>query len=314
VELGPAGLLVDADVSAARLGALLHAARRASGLRRKEVAARAEVRTRDLRAWERGEADVPDEALARLAGLYGSALEDLVGVRVPLRVTTDRVVAGADEQAFDPTDRDAAFRAYAHLVLRLRGAAPGRPVPLRADDLAVLAVAVGSDPDEVAERVMAVLGCSRDEAVALHAAVLHRRVVLPAAGFALGAVALASVAFTAPPEPRATTPGASVPASVSHAGVDPTSPTARAEEPAAPTTQAEPEADAATDAATDEVPVPAPAPPHGEGEAPPADPEGPGRGPVVSVPEGEVFIEIGEPLVVEAPDVPAPDGGETAAP
>jgi hypothetical protein len=46
-------------------------------------------------------------------------------------------------------------------------------------------------------------------------------------------------------------------------------------------------------------------------ESPAVVPDGPGEGPVVTVPEGEVFIEIGEPLVVEAPEgreAPGPPG------
>ena len=36
---------------------------------------------------------------------------------------------------------------YAKIVQRLRGAKPGEPVPLRADDLIVLGAALESDPE-----------------------------------------------------------------------------------------------------------------------------------------------------------------------
>jgi hypothetical protein len=182
---------------------------------------------------------------------------------------------------------------------------------LRADDLTVLAVALGSDPDDVAQHVAAVVGCTRAEAAALHDEVLRRRVLVPAAGLAIGAVAYASAVLAAPDTPAPLTRPPAAPLAraqlavavpdVSGAAAPRPTPAAAAAAPSAPA--------AATDA-------PAPAAASPAHVAPPPDDDAGGRNAgssnathdhdhdgdvVVSVPDGETFIEIGDALVVEAP-------------
>jgi transcriptional regulator with XRE-family HTH domain len=192
---------MDTDLAPERLGQVLREARRNVGLSRRRAAKRTGIEASRLRRYERGDAPVPDEVLARLRALYGDALDDLVAPRAPLTVEPTRVVAAGIEQPLAQDDRDALLSAYAHLVLRLRGVGAGEPLPLRADDLTVLAVALGSDPDDVAQHVAAVVGCTRAEAAALHDEVLRRRVLVPAAGLAIGAVAYASAVLAAPDTP-----------------------------------------------------------------------------------------------------------------
>ncbi|HEX5613696.1 MAG TPA: helix-turn-helix transcriptional regulator [Acidimicrobiia bacterium] len=314
-----AGLLMDTDLAPERMGVLLREARQSVGLSRRRAAKRTGVEIGDLRAYERGDRAVPDDDLARLRSLYGDALDDLVAPRAPVSVDSHRLVMGGLETTLDADNRDALLSAYAHLVLRLRGVGPGEPLPLRADDLAVLAVALGSDPDDVARRVSEVVGCTRAEAAALHDEVLRRRVLVPAAGLAIGAVAFASAVLAAPGSPAE--PAA------------PAVPLAEVARTAATVLVADPAPRAVVTPAPDSVSAPAPAvdvvpehaPPaaddadHADHAAPPAPAPvvttvPPSDDVTVGIPAGETFIEIGEPLVVEAPgyeplpDDPAPAG------
>lgn len=313
-----AGLLMDTDLAPERMGSLLREARQSVGLSRRRAAKRTGVDLGELRAYERGDRAVPDDTLARLRSLYGDALDDLVAPRAVVSVESHRLVIGGLETTLDPDNRDALLSAYAHLVLRLRGVGPGEPLPLRADDLTVLAVALGSDPDDVARRVSEVVGCTRAEAAALHDEVLRRRVLVPAAGLAIGAVAFASAVLAAPgshgepaapPVPLAevartaatvlvadTAPDfhlATTPDTVPPPAVAPTTPAAEVAAPHAPPSAEPIVADA---------PPPPPPPP------PPAAPRRGDDDVTVGIPEGTTFIEIGEPLVVEAPGYePLPD-------
>jgi transcriptional regulator with XRE-family HTH domain len=303
---------MDTDLAPERLGQVLRDARRTVGLSRRRAAKRSGIEPSRLRRYERGDEPVPDEALARLRALYGDALDDLVVPRAPLTVESTRVAAAGMEQPLAQDDRDALLSAYAHLVLRLRGVGPGEPLPLRADDLTVLAVALGSDPDEVARHVAAVVGCTRAEAAALHDEVLRRRVLVPAAGLAIGAVAYASAVLAAPDTPAPLTRPSTAPLAAT-ASLAATAPVvaAPAEAPDAPTSRA------AAEPAPRAHPAPARAAHHRDDPAdePPAAHGQPGDGGGdVSIPPGETFIEIGDALVVEAPGyapLPPDDTGDT---
>ena len=89
--------------------------------------------------------------------------------------------------------RDEILGLYAEIVSELRGAKPGDALALRAQDVATLAAALDSDSDTIERNIMDALGCSREEARALHADLLRRKIVLPIAGLAAGVAALAGM-------------------------------------------------------------------------------------------------------------------------
>ncbi len=136
-----------------------------------------------LRAYERGTRRIPAEVCTRLAECYGDDLLAHIPQREPLDVSALSAHAGEDETLTD----------FVQLVQRLRRATPGEPLPLRAVDVGALASALDADPETIERRIMDVLGCSPEEARALHRELLRRRVVLPVVGLAASVVAIAGV-------------------------------------------------------------------------------------------------------------------------
>jgi transcriptional regulator with XRE-family HTH domain len=182
-------LLLDQSMPPARLGELLREARRRRGWKRKEVAAQAGVDADKLRAYERGTKRVPNDILTRLAGLYGDDLS--VPTRTPVAANPDWLVVAEYEQPLMEGTPEEVIVGYIKIVKRLRKAKPGQNLELRDADVHVLAQALHSDPDEIERRIADALGCSREEARALHAEMLRRKVLLPVASLAVGVAALA---------------------------------------------------------------------------------------------------------------------------
>jgi transcriptional regulator with XRE-family HTH domain len=233
-------LLLD-DLAPPRLGTLLHGARKARGLSRREVAHRVGTTPSDLRRYERGDAPVPPSLVADLAECYGTALTDQFATRAPLDVDERRVIVGDEVATLDSTEGEEVLGKYVELVARVRRSQPGEPIALRVDDLIALSTAIGRDADDVEARIVELLGCSRQEARSLHAEMLRRKLVLPVAGFVAGLAIVGGVGIASasnPPSPGPAGNGAEVVehvATVSHdVEVPPTT------QPAPPTTEAAP--------------------------------------------------------------------------
>jgi transcriptional regulator with XRE-family HTH domain len=187
-------LLLDDGMPSDRLGELLRRARKRRGWKRRVAAAFAGITATQLRRYERGEEAVPAEVCARLADAYGDDLTAHVPLRVPVHVNDEWLVVGEEARRLPAADPDDVLQAYADVLLRVRRARPGEPVPLRATDLHALAAALAGDEELVAARLVEVLGCSRSEAAQLRAALLRRKVILPVAGLAAGTALLAVAA------------------------------------------------------------------------------------------------------------------------
>jgi transcriptional regulator with XRE-family HTH domain len=205
-------LLLDESMPPARLGELLRDARQRRGWKRKEVAAQARIDADKLRAYERGTKRVPADILTRLAGLYGDDL--LVPPRTPVAANSDWLVVADYEQPLMEGTPEEVIVGYIKIVKRLRNAKPGKNVELRDSDVHVLAQALSSDPDEIERRIADALGCSREEARALHAEMLRRKVLLPVASLAVGVAAFAGFAHATQAEAEQTPPAAPIEASL----------------------------------------------------------------------------------------------------
>jgi transcriptional regulator with XRE-family HTH domain len=271
-------LLLD-DLAPPRLGTLLHGARKARGLSRREVAQRVGTTPADLRRYERGDEPVPPSLVADLAECYGTALTDQLATRAPIEVDERRVVVGNEVATLDSTDGEEVLGKYVELVARVRRSQPGEPIALRVDDLVALSTAIGRDADDVEARIVELLGCTRQEARSLHAEMLRRKLVLPVAGFVAGLAIVGGVgvASASNPAPSPTGGGGEVVEHVATVSHEVAAPTTIAPEPT-PTTQPVPPATEA-------------APPTTVAPAPPAvdeanDPE-PVDDPVVSAPAAE---------------------------
>lgn len=184
-------LLLDDAMPPERLGELLRAARKRKGWKRKHAAELVGTKASRLREYEQGTKTVPADICAQLADLYGSDLAAHVPMRVPPQINRDWLVVEEHRLPRVQGTTDEVMQEYAQIVARLRGAKPGEAVPLRASDLAVLGSALESDPAVIAARIAEILHCSVDEARSLHREMLRRKVVLPVAGLAASAIALA---------------------------------------------------------------------------------------------------------------------------
>ena len=80
-------LLLDDDIPASRLGAMLLAARKRRGMKRRRVAAKIGISREELRAYERGTTPVPAAVCARLAECYGDDLTAHVPLHSPPSAT-----------------------------------------------------------------------------------------------------------------------------------------------------------------------------------------------------------------------------------
>src|SRR5689334_8363622 len=220
-------MVLDTAIPPRRLGRALRHARRALGLRRPAAAARLGVTTRLLVAWERGTTRVsPDHSAARVA-LYGEHLTALVPERDTVRVDANRVFVGEKVRIAASTARDDVLSTYVSVLAAVRGAKPGAPLELRTDDLEALAAALGRETDDIEARIAEVLQCTRAEAATVHAE-LRRRLLVPAAGFAVGAAALTGAVAMAPGTEAVAKPDAVVHtevASATHAATSTTSTT-----------------------------------------------------------------------------------------
>lgn len=198
-------LLLDDAMPPERLGALLLAARKRSGLKRKAAAADAGTTAAKLRAYERGDEPVPADVCAQLAECYGDDLTAHVPLRMPLQIVGESLVIDDLIRPVGPTADDA-LAGYVDIVHRLRDTAPGDPLALRTADIVALAGALGRDRAEIEQRIADILGCTTAEARRLHGELLRRKVILPVAGLAAGMAAFAGVAYAAQsPSPAGTT-------------------------------------------------------------------------------------------------------------
>lgn len=146
-------------ISAERLGAWLHAARKARALSLRDVAGRCGVAAWRLRAWESG-LGRPDRArLDALLGALGATLDDLCPPRVPF--------------AFESLEDGSTAGSLSQVVARMRQAPPGGLPTLRQADLQALAERVGSDPTDIELRIVALTRCSPFEAEAIRRRLLE---------------------------------------------------------------------------------------------------------------------------------------------
>ena len=144
---------------AARVGRLLHDARRARKLRLRHLA-NDEFSVADLRAVERGTYPLTPLLASQLAATYGADLGALLPRRESLvLLATGTMSAGGMDEYFDPEDLDSVLAAYLRLVGKLRGGAHD-VTTLRRDDLGDIADQLGRPRPEIIDRVGELAGAT----------------------------------------------------------------------------------------------------------------------------------------------------------
>jgi transcriptional regulator with XRE-family HTH domain len=157
------------------IGRQLRDVRKKQGLSRAEVARSAGLTRRELASYERGRSEVPESDLWCLAGSCGVDVAELLPNRPPVKVSADlSMLAVGDSIRYlrSPVDDDELLREYLAMIYELRNLAPGSKVTLRERDLMSLADALGGTPEKIEQRLVDLIGMSRQEAARMREMIL----------------------------------------------------------------------------------------------------------------------------------------------
>lgn len=198
-----------------RLGAVLADHREGRGWTRELVAGRSGglMTAADLGGLERGERLLDDASLRDVIDLYEIDTGSLVPERARLVIDLDGGLLHIDERIARIGRRsgrpEVLLPRYLSLVYSLRGVPPGRPIPLRADDLDVLGRALRVGIDSVAADLTSLMSDSDGE-ILRRSRLLSRRVLVPAAGILVALCGVGSILLLADgANPAAADPSAS---------------------------------------------------------------------------------------------------------
>jgi transcriptional regulator with XRE-family HTH domain len=170
-----------------RLGALLSQRREMHGYTLDDMARRSigQFTVAELAQIEAGEAMLDDHALEALGLLYEFNSTPPIPQRSKLIIATvEDLPLSAGLDPLDPQLQRHVLSRYIGLLYLLRGLSVGDDLPLRGDDLGVLAEAFSVSPGEVQSWLGVVV--SDVAAVAEHVERLRRRMTVPAAGLLVG--------------------------------------------------------------------------------------------------------------------------------
>jgi transcriptional regulator with XRE-family HTH domain len=167
-----------------RLGLLLRTRRTEARVTAAVAARAAGIETTGLDGIESGHTPPYATVLAALLSCYGVAPAEFVPPRVPLV----RTMAGASA--------DEVLRGYVDAVRTWRRSGRRDELKFRASDCLVLGDVLGTDPDEIEPRLIALTGCSPSEARLLRKWLLAALVTIPVAAGLMGSVVPSAAAAT----------------------------------------------------------------------------------------------------------------------
>lgn len=183
-----------ASTPPARVGWHLQRAREAAGLSAGEASASTGLTVATIADLEHGRRLLSVADHDRLAGAYGVERSALIPPRTPVVVDEAARVIRLGEREAGLGAEDDVLASYLSLVYDVRGARPGKRIPLRDEDLDTLSAVVGDDPDQIEGRLVELMGCTHDEVRGLGALLLRRRVLGSAAALVLGMSGVAALA------------------------------------------------------------------------------------------------------------------------
>lgn len=177
---------MDLLVPPRRLGRLLSGARLDHGLTLEEASAALDglLDVDELLDVELARREVSDEELLAITGLYGIETSTMVPARGELVIDLDEGVIVADGGQVELTSEaeiDEVLARYLALVFAMRDVSAGTVVPLRLDDVVVLAEALGMEAADVEGRLGELMEV-RPEPVRRRMRLLRGRLLVPAVG------------------------------------------------------------------------------------------------------------------------------------
>jgi len=161
-------------VTPKQLGRHLRSIRRKKGLSLAEVARGAGLSRRELVAYERGKAPIPESDLWVLAGSCGVDVAELMPSTssLELAAAANRTSVGDTVSQLRRRQEDAGITPYLHTLHKLRALPAGKRIPVKDRELDEIATALGSTPRSIVQRLQEVLHVSPDEAERLRAMIL----------------------------------------------------------------------------------------------------------------------------------------------
>lgn len=181
-------------VPANRLGQLLAEARLRQGTDLEELSFRSEFTVGELSDFEAGHRVLNDVIVQKVTGLYEIDCGPIIPQRAELTIDLTENVLSASGHALPLASaaHDHILERYLSLVYVLRNSEPGTPVPLRDEDVAILAASLAERAELVEEQLLATMYTEPDSVRGL-VQWLRQRLWVPSAGAIVGAVSLGTL-------------------------------------------------------------------------------------------------------------------------
>lgn len=181
-------------VPANRLGQLLAEARLRQGADLEQYAANSDFTVGELSDFEAGHCVLSDEIITQVTRLYEIDCGPIVPQRAELTIdlTDNRMSAAGKAVRLDSAAHDHVLERYLSLVYLLRNRDPGTQVPLREEDLAILAASLVEREELIEEQLLLAMTQDR-EAVTGLVSWFRKRLWVPSAGALVGAVSIGTL-------------------------------------------------------------------------------------------------------------------------
>ncbi len=181
-------------VPANRLGQLLAEARLREGTDLEELSARSDFTVGELSDFEAGHRVLNDMIVQTITRLYSIDCGPIIPQRTELTIDLNENVMMAAGHALPLSSaaHDHVLERYLSLVYVLRNSEPGRAVPLRDEDVSILATSLAQKQEFVHEQLLRTMDAERDSVNGLFNW-FKQRLWVPGAGAVVGAVSLGTL-------------------------------------------------------------------------------------------------------------------------
>jgi len=181
-------------VPANRLGQLLAEARLREGADLEDFAARSDFTVGELSDFEAGHRVLDDSIITQITNLYALDCGPIIPQRAKLTIDLEDSVMSAAGKALPLTsaEHDHVLERYLSLVYVLRNNQPGTAVPLREQDLAILAASLAEREELIAEQLLQAMHQDRQSVNGL-VRWFRNRLWVPGAGAVVGAVSIGTL-------------------------------------------------------------------------------------------------------------------------
>ena len=181
-------------VPANRLGQLLAEARLREGANLEEFAARGDFTVGELSDFEAGHRVLNDSIVSQITSLYALDCGPIIPQRAELTIDLNDNVLSAAGHALplSSAEHDHVLERYLSLVYVLRDNQPGTAVPLRDQDVAILAASLAEREELIAEQLLLAMEQDRQSVNGL-VRWFRNRLWVPGAGALVGAVSIGTL-------------------------------------------------------------------------------------------------------------------------